>query len=130
MAYRGQSRKEFQPTDPASAAQMSTLDDMLAERLVTDGMREGIEQEMAAGLVRGQASALIQYLGYCDRTPEAQAEHDKEAVTEPGEYEHDGVVYQVVRAKPPKTHMYAVNAETGEFAKGVFYRLKASEKVS
>jgi len=115
------------PQDAATAPTVKLLLVMANERECGDDMRAAILHELQHQPVQGRCSALIDYLKLCKRTPEAEAAQDADAVTEPGYYRHDGVLYQVVRAKAG--HLYPVDVQENKFAKGVFRQLRASERV-
>jgi hypothetical protein len=116
------------PYDPATAPTQKLLVLMATERVCSDDMKLAVAHELRNGPIQGRCSALIDYLKLCERTPEAEAARQGEdPVTEPGYYRHDGVVYQVRRAKAG--HLYPVDVNENRFAKGVFPQLKASERV-
>jgi hypothetical protein len=117
------------PTGPATAPTVKLLLTLVNERVVSDEMREAVLYEVKHKPIQGRASALIDYLKLCHRTPEAEAERvSADGVTEPGYYRHEGVLYEVVRAK--KGHLYPIEVEEHRFAKGVFPKLRASERVT
>jgi hypothetical protein len=113
------------PTQPATRNTLKTLGEMLDERVISKQMKAAVAFELREGINQGKASALITFLGASPRTEAAEAARD--VVTEEGMYELDGHQYEVVRAKAG--HLYALDAETGEFAKGIFYKLKASDRM-
>jgi hypothetical protein len=125
----GEMPKKVDPKGPATGPTVKLLVTLATERVVSDEMKLAIAHEVKHQLTQGCASALIDYLKLCNRTVESEAARVAEGgVTEPGYYRHDGVLYQVVRAKAG--HLYPVNVQENEFAKGVFPRLRASERVT
>lgn len=121
--------KQVRPTDPATKPTQTLLATMLAERMVGDEMKLAIIHEAQRGLMQAQASKLIEFLATYRLTPEAaKARENDDPVTEPGFYKHEGREYEVVTADAG--HLYPVDVETGRFAKGLFPRLRASERVA
>ena len=121
--------KKVQPTDPATKPTLTLLATMLTERMAGDEMKLAIIHEVDRGLMQAQASKLIEFLATYRLTPEAaKARENDDPVTEPGFYKHEGKEYEVVTADAG--HLYPVDVETGRFAKGLFPRLRASERVA
>lgn len=122
--------KKVNPRGPATGPTVKLLATMLAERVVSDEMKLAIIHELRHNPMQGCCSALIDYLKLRDRTAEAEAAWGggDNKVTEEGYYRHDGVLYQVVRAKAG--HLYPIDVEENTFAKGVFPKLRASERVT
>lgn len=125
---KGRDMGKVNPHDPATAPTVKLLLTLAKERQCGDDMKAAVLHELHHEPIQGRCSALIDYLKLCEMTPEAEATRNKDAVTKPGYYRHDGVLYQVVRAKAG--HLYPVCVQDNTFAKGVFPLLKASERVT
>jgi hypothetical protein len=111
---------------PASPAQFDLIDNLLVQRSVPWETVDSLEDFRNSGMTKGQASETIDKLfGFPFKT-RAQ---NSDPVTEPGFYEHDGVIYHV-QWNQSKTNLYAKkNTGRWEYAKGAMAFLHASEKI-
>lgn len=83
------------PTDPASFAQVTFINDLLTSREVEDKWITVVKHRLEAGITKGEASKIIEWF---QRQPKAGVKADK--VLANGVYEtHSGAVYAVKVSK-------------------------------
>lgn len=117
-------------TEPATPAQFGYIATLLGGRAVDPGIATGIQAIIdAAGTdahaTKKQASDVIAYLKALPYLP------NPDAVTEPGFYEADGVLFKVKRNRQA-TGIYAMkHGEFGwEYAPGAIHKLSTADAVT
>jgi hypothetical protein len=138
---------------PATDKQLGLIASQLRSKALNPAIEAALRDQIDEGLTKGQASAMIELLFLApgkntDGTPAAPTAPPARRVapTEPGVYEREDTVYQVVRSGTGRLYAKALTerlshvrrlTETGqvvhatfEYDSGAIWRLDADDRVS